>query len=950
MYKLKFFVAMLAVLFAAACNGGGIKLSALSGELTINPHENVTVGTQLSATYTGSEAVRLQWHKDGLAIPGAVKNQYTPETAGNYSVVASAEGYLRKSSNIVTLVESETHALSGEISISPTHNVTVGTQLSATYSGTESVRLQWHKDNAAISGAVGKEYTPETPGNYSVVASAEGYHNKSSNTVTVIERETPELSGEIRIAPNQNLTVGTPLSATYSGTESVRLQWHKDNAAILGAVGSEYTPENPGIYWVVASAEGYRSKSSPTVEVEELLHTVTFDYHGTLHTEEVAHGSSLGTKMPTPTEPCHTLGWVDNSGNPFTASTPVRSDLLVTAIWTTNNHAVRLMVGGNPMVIFADCGSEITLPLLKESLPEKEFLGWLINGEGELMAGPAPYTYVVEGDVEIHARWRIQVNSAEGLDNVRKSLASEYILTAHIDLASYPNWLPIGTEEAPFKGKFDGDGFEIANLKIDKGTANNVGLFAYAKGAQLSNLILKNLQVTGKDFVGGIVGHAAGSKITLCFIEGVAKVHATGSGAGGIVGYLKNNSEITEVYSAASVSAAGNGAGGIAGFAADSKITGCSHEGDVEAGGIAGGGIAGYVWAGAMSHNHNYGKVFADYAAGGIVGVMEHGTITSSSSTQTVEAAEEGAGGIAGYIWRSKISDSHSQAEVLALYSAGGIVGAAEQKSTISNCYSEGNVEALEDAAGGIVGYAMDSSITRTYSKGNMTTLGMEAGGIAGYMWTSEITYSYSTGKMNAGTDAAGGIVGYMWKSTVANSYSTGEIVAGTDSAGGIVGQSSRSTITNTYSTGDITAGESMAGGIVGYAWSGELGNSYSTGKVSAWGGAGGIAGAIMGGSILTNCAAINPSINAEFYPGRILGYNDDSYGDNILQNHFAWEDMVDLEGETFADSVENGIGKSEAALKMQASYDDSTPESLGWDFTTTWEILPDAYPTLQWP
>lgn len=38
-------------------------------------------------------------------------------------------------------------------------------------------------------------------------------------------------------------------------------------------------------------------------------------------------------------------------------------------------------------------------------------------------------------------------------------------------------WLPIGTESERFKGHFDGNGYVIENLTIDRPAALSVGLF-----------------------------------------------------------------------------------------------------------------------------------------------------------------------------------------------------------------------------------------------------------------------------------------------------------------------------------------------------------------------------------------------------------------------------------------------------------------------------------------
>ena len=70
---------------------------------------------------------------------------------------------------------------------------------------------------------------------------------------------------------------------------------------------------------------------------------------------------------------------------------------------------------------------------------------------------------------------------------------------------------PIGTEEHPFKGTYDGQGYVIKNLSLTNGDTaigTNVGLFGYTDGATIKNLTLVDGSVTGFDNVGAVVGYA----------------------------------------------------------------------------------------------------------------------------------------------------------------------------------------------------------------------------------------------------------------------------------------------------------------------------------------------------------------------------------------------------------------------------------------------------------
>ena len=63
---------------------------------------------------------------------------------------------------------------------------------------------------------------------------------------------------------------------------------------------------------------------------------------------------------------------------------------------------------------------------------------------------------------------------------INGNLDGDYVLDGDIDLTDYlggGSWTPIGTENVPFTGTFDGNGHSITGLYINASDSNYQGLF-----------------------------------------------------------------------------------------------------------------------------------------------------------------------------------------------------------------------------------------------------------------------------------------------------------------------------------------------------------------------------------------------------------------------------------------------------------------------------------------
>jgi len=254
------------------------------------------------------------------------------------------------------------------------------------------------------------------------------------------------------------------------------------------------------------------------------------------------------------------------------------------------------------------------------------------------------------------------------LGQTKDDYAKSFILTAHIDLAGRvferaviaPN---IGGYDMEFginiirvfggmefSGRFDGQGHVIRNLCVDEPTIDFQGLFGkLSNGAEITNLGLDNVQISGRDYVGALVGDIGyiipdAIPISSCYSSGTV----TGEeNVGGLVG--RNNGTILSSYSACMVS-------------------GASYVG----------GLVGFNTRGTISSSHSSGRVYGSNRVGGLVGYYysQRGHISSSYSSARVHGTWQ-VGGLLGYIGGGPghISSSYSTGRVYGVQDAGGLVG-----------------------------------------------------------------------------------------------------------------------------------------------------------------------------------------------------------------------------------------------------------------------------------
>ena len=130
---------------------------------------------------------------------------------------------------------------------------------------------------------------------------------------------------------------------------------------------------------------------------------------------------------------------------------------------------------------------------------------------------------------------------------------------------------PIGNNSTKFTGEYDGGGYSISGLTINRPYTGYIGLFGVTQSATIRNLSLTNVNITGKDRTGSLVGMTYSTTIDNSSASGSVDRQKTIL-VGGLVGYLYSGSIIRNSYSTASVVGSSYYIGGLVGYMYSSTI------------------------------------------------------------------------------------------------------------------------------------------------------------------------------------------------------------------------------------------------------------------------------------------------------------------------------------------------------------------------------------------
>jgi hypothetical protein len=227
-----------------------------------------------------------------------------------------------------------------------------------------------------------------------------------------------------------------------------------------------------------------------------------------------------------------------------------------------------------------------------------------------------------------------QVDNCLRLQEVGSYVTNDYyfIVVNDIDCSDTINWNggsgfePIGRQGmGGLQGYFDGQGYTISGLYINRPLEAMTGLFSYSETPYwIRNVGISGATITGGANTGGLVGQlGVDCLVENCYVGGII----TGDNAvGGLVGW-KDGGNLNYCFSSSSVS-----------------------------GNVGIGGLVGNHQNGAISNSYATGSITGMYDVGGLVG-LGAGTFSNCYSTGAVSGSSD-VGGLVGRVFGTTCTNS----------------------------------------------------------------------------------------------------------------------------------------------------------------------------------------------------------------------------------------------------------------------------------------------------
>jgi len=426
------------------------------------------------------------------------------------------------------------------------------------------------------------------------------------------------------------------------------------------------------------------------------------------------------------------------------------------------------------------------------------------------------------------------ITNVTELQAMSDHLADDCVLANDIDAAATFGWnervgykgtfhgfIPIGTSAAPFTGTFDGNGFTISNLYINRTSLNGsptgydyCGLFGYVKPAasgttDIKDLNLFSVDITGGGFTGALAGYmiasAGTSVITVTNVRSSGSVKCVTGSIGGLVGYANGTDSLTFTNCSSS--------------AAISRTTGALVTGaEVGIGGLVGEAKSGAIFASCtVSASINWLDTNAQTTKrhfGGFVGWSYACTFGNCIATGplTIDQKTTHSTNIGGFVG-AEGNAAGDYSECLAFGDCTGLTPTTTSSVIIGGFAGQFNGDADKCSAHGNI-----ESACASFAEGGDANY---SAGFVGLQQTGTISNSFARGDVCAegGIGHAeayiAGFGAFVSNATIENCFSAGEVYStgSPTNGGGFCANDAASTFTRDYWDTDTSGWDTSDGG-----------------------------------------------------------------------------------------------------------------------------------------
>jgi len=237
-----------------------------------------------------------------------------------------------------------------------------------------------------------------------------------------------------------------------------------------------------------------------------------------------------------------------------------------------------------------------------------------------LMVGAENKVLIISSKEELYS-FAESVNSGNSYDGINVILNSDIYLNnnllnadGEVIIENPAVWTPIGTEQNPFKGNFNGNGKSVYGIYInDNGFFG--GLFGVVSNALITNTYVEDSYINNAAHSGALVGYAHSNSVISSCVNRGSRVY-TDERSGGIVGWTS----YSDVYNCINTGYVFSSrcSGGIVGDVYFyGKIYNCSNIGTIAGGGGLTGGISGGTTDADIENCLNIGEIENGYHIAG---------------------------------------------------------------------------------------------------------------------------------------------------------------------------------------------------------------------------------------------------------------------------------------------------------------------------------------------